>query len=88
MRPDLLDPVSRLWTTRSDPVEGDIVALRPDYVRGSGLPAEYCMARGRLTLIEHEKGEAFACVTWDYPGIEDRMSITQLVRARDLFRTR
>lgn len=70
------------------PQETEIVAFSPEYLRQNGLSHELRIARGRLTLIEHEKGVAYGCVTWDFPGIDDRVPLDVLICATDLFRRR
>ncbi len=74
-------------TTRQLLQEGDIVALSREYLRLTDAPAELRLARGRLTLIEHEGGVPYGCVTWDYPGIDDRLNLTDMILARDIGRS-
>jgi len=62
------------------PQENDFVALAPHFVEAAGVP-ELSMARGQLTLIEHEGGREFGNVTWDYPGLDDRLPLSDLVIA-------
>ena len=71
---------------RCQPQEGDIVCPSPRYLASIGKP-ELQRARGRLTLIEHEKNEVFAVVTWDHPGLPDFVNVEHLIRARDAVKT-